>query len=285
MQITFNAYAKLNLTLDVTEKRPDNYHNIVSVFQSVGLYDKLKISSDAEKTTVKSNIPLPKNNTCFLATELFFEKAQIRDAVSVEIEKNIPVCAGLGGGSADAAAILRVLNYMYSQPLSENDMLEIAAKIGADVPFCLYGGTAKVSGIGEQIKSVAPLCDCEFIIVKNAEKPSTAQLYRSLDDADDLRHPNTDAFLAALKSGKLDKIAENCGNVFENVWGDKIQSVKFDLTKSGAIGVCLSGSGPAVFGIFEKAKANTAYAALKEKYKHIFRCEPVKHGYSIENIE
>lgn len=275
MKLTAKAYAKLNLTLDVSKKRADGYHNIESIFQSISLFDILEIERTKSGISVCTDSSINEtDNICFKAAKLFFDATKLNGGATIRLTKNIPIAAGLGGGSTDGAATLEVLNRLYDKPLSNDDILGLCKKLGADVPFCLFGGTAYASGIGDKLRKIQNLADCDIIIIKNATKPSTAELYRRLDECEISKRPDTAAVLCAIENGDLYKACENFYNVFSLVWGNNLNEVEEDLKNEGAITAKLSGSGPSVFGIYEKGKGENAYNNLCKKYKDIYLCAP-----------
>lgn len=275
MKLTAKAYAKLNLTLDVSKKRADGYHNIESIFQSISLFDILEIERTKSGISVCTDSSINEtDNICFKAAKLFFDATKLNGGATIRLTKNIPIAAGLGGGSTDGAATLEVLNRLYDKPLSNEEILGLCKKLGADVPFCLFGGTAYASGIGDKLRKTQNLADCDIIIIKNATKPSTAELYRRLDECEISKRPDTAAVLCAIENGDLYKACENFYNVFSLVWGNNLNEVEEDLQKEGAITAKLSGSGPSVFGIYEKGKGENAYNNLCKKYKDIYLCAP-----------
>ena len=285
MKLTAKAYAKLNLTLDVSKKRADGYHNIESIFQSISLFDILEIERTKSGISVCTDSSINEtDNICFKAAKLFFDATKLNGGATIRLTKNIPIAAGLGGGSTDGAATLEVLNRLYDKPLSNDDILGLCKKLGADVPFCLFGGTAYASGIGDKLRKIQNLADCDIIIIKNATKPSTAELYRRLDECEISKRPDTAAVLCAIENGDFYKACENFYNVFSLVWGNNLNEVEEDLKNEGAITAKLSGSGPSVFGIYEKGKGETAYNNLCKKYKDIYLCAPNSNS-GVEIVE
>ncbi len=285
MKVTALAYAKLNLTLDVLEKRPDGYHNIESVFQSVSLFDELEIARCDKGILVHTDSAIStEDNICYKAATLFFSESGINGGAEIRLKKNIPIAAGLGGGSTDGAATLKALNTLYGNPLSEKLLLDFSARLGADVPFCLFGGTAHAVGIGEKLIKLPDLPDCDIIIIKNAQKPSTAELYRRLDECEIPNHPDTAAAVLAIEQGNLKEACLNFSNVFSYAWGNSLKSIENDLTREGAYLSCLSGSGPSVYGIFQKGTGEKAFKNLKKIYTDIYLCAP-KSSPGVEIIE
>ena len=258
------AYAKINLTLDVLNKREDGYHNIDSVMQSVSLCDVLRVEVLANdiKVIFKDCDIDSENNTVYKAAKEFFEFTDISGGALIEIEKNIPQCAGLGGPSADAAAVIVALDRLYKTNLSVAQLMEIGLKVGADVPFCIVGGTARVGGIGEKI---APLCDWQndaVVLAKRGLKNSTGQMY-SLVDSLSAVTDYTERAVKALESGKKDEILQSLGNAFSVCYPPNDIS---DLREIGACAVSLSGSGPTYFCVFEDKQA------AKKSIKKIAEC-------------
>lgn len=256
--------AKINLTLDITSKREDGYHNLDSIMQSVSIADTVKVEK-SDKILVECSVSAfsGEKNIAFSAAQRFFESTSINGGAVIYIEKHIPDAAGMGGGSADAAGVLIALDKLYETNLSAEQLGFIAKTVGADVPFCLFGGTKRVQGIGEIILDCTSLKNCVFLIVKKGEKLSTADMYRKLDQFSQTT-PNTENFVKVLKDGNLKHIAENLSNDFEKVCD--VSKEKELLLQNGAIGVCLSGSGPSVFGIFENAElAQKAKEKIKDQ--------------------
>lgn len=269
------AYAKINLTLDVVGKRHDGYHNVDMIMQTVGLCDTItaeRILSGIELSGTGS-LSYDKTNLAFKAAKLFFDVTGIRGGVRLHIDKRIPMCAGMAGGSADAAAVLRALNLLYGNKLPAKLMSRISANLGADVPYCLRGGTARAEGIGEIITPIRPLPKKTVVIAKPPVSVSTPAAYASLDFSD-MEHPDTAAAAAAIEKGDTDTLYELMGNSFERSIFNlhpEIGSIKDTLLSLGARAALMSGSGSAVFGIFEDdALAKKAFEVLGEKYKETF---------------
>lgn len=280
------AYAKINLTLDCTGVRSDGYHLLKMIMQSVGLCDEVTLRQNAGGITLTCNnaaLPTNEKNIAYAAAARFYEAAGITPAVDIHIEKRIPAAAGVGGGSADAAAVLYGLNRMHDRPLSEEKLAEVALTLGADVPFCLSGGTALAEGIGEKLVPLPDMPHCGLVLIKPCDKPSTGAMYGALDALATPFHPNTDGAISALGSGDLAALADTFGNSFDPVWqGEATEMAKADLMNAGAIGASLSGSGPTVFGIFKDiALAKSAADALREKYDLLYVAAPVNCGVEI----
>jgi len=284
MKLTVKAYAKLNLTLDIQGLLPNGYHSIESVFQSISLHDVITLESgmdDISVTCSNPDIPQGKDNICYNAVKLFFQQAGVYDGVSLHIEKNIPEAAGMGGGSADAAATLIALNRIYRHILDEGSLRAIAAKLGADVPFCMLGGACLATGTGEILKPIGSLPDCDIVLIKQGKKPSTAELYRRFDEHGTSCHPDTAAEILALQKGDLTTAAEHVSNCFAPIWGPGIAKVKSDMLDLGALAAELTGSGPTVFGIFRKGAGSDAMEALKNIYSDVHICHPSVAGVEI----
>ncbi|MGE4485456.1 MAG: 4-(cytidine 5'-diphospho)-2-C-methyl-D-erythritol kinase [Oscillospiraceae bacterium] len=278
--ITEYAYAKLNLSLDVISKMPDGYHEMRMVMQTVSLCDDVKIAvKDGESSvrvrTDKPFLPGDEGNIAGRAARIFLSAADISDFdIDIIINKRIPVCAGLGGGSADAAAVLRGLNRIFCTEFSQADLESMGLSAGADVPFCISGGTSLAEGKGEILTSLPPLPDCFIVICKPQFSISTPELFSRIKcDAIKLR-PDTDGILSALKDADFAGIVRRLYNVFEDVLGQKretidvIKSVLYDHSSRGA---AMSGTGSAVFGIFEKKEdAEAAYSQLSTLYSECF---------------
>ncbi|MBQ6816370.1 MAG: 4-(cytidine 5'-diphospho)-2-C-methyl-D-erythritol kinase [Clostridia bacterium] len=259
--IKIKANAKINLTLDILGKRPDGYHLVDMIMQSVSLCDNIELSKLSENDIVvisSDNSLGGEQDICYKAAKLFFEKSDLNNGVKININKNIPLAAGLGGGSADAAAVLLALNKMFLNPLNSTDLYDIALNLGADVPFFLIGGTVYATGIGEQLKKLKDMPECYVLIVKNGNKKSTAQMYKQLDSAESYGNFNTNRAKEAINNGDLNSICLNIGNAFTSLWD--INDIKSVMISNGALAVSLSGSGPSVFGIYDNY--NNALLAL-----------------------
>ncbi len=256
--------AKINLTLDITSKREDGYHNLDSVMQSVSIADVVKVKkSDAISVKCSVDAFSGEKNIAFKATKAFFSFTGVSSGADIYIEKHIPDAAGMAGGSTDAAGVIIALDKLYETRLSAEQLCLIAKTVGADVPFCLFGGTKRVQGIGEIILDCPSFQKGVFLIIKRGNKLSTADMYKKLDECS-VQNPNTENFVKLLNSGSLEKIADNLSNDFEKVCDVELE--KELLLQNGAIGVCLSGSGPSVYGIFTSIKeAKKAKEKIKDQ--------------------
>lgn len=262
-EMTVKNAAKINLALDVTGILPNGYHSIESVFQTVGIYDEvsielaesgISISCDVpEKFAQADPIPCDERNIAYKAAKRFFEAAELDCGCRIHIVKNIPSQAGMGGGSTDAAAVLYILNKLTGKNLPVAELCTIGAKIGADVPFFLIGGTAYVSGIGEKIQPINDFSGRHLVIAKGSDGVSTAEAYRAIDSLENPVHPETAKLTEAINSD-ADNAYRFFGNLFENaVKLESVEKIKSDMLKNGALSSVMTGSGSAVFGLFEDA--------------------------------
>ena len=269
------ARSKINLMLNIVGKRPDGYHDVDMIMQTLDFGDVVcvdKIHSGIEIDGTGS-IPYDETNLAYKAAKLFFDVSSVRGGAKIYIEKHIPVCAGMAGGSTDAAAVLRCLNELYGKPLSTKVLTKISAKLGADVPYCISGGTARAEGIGEILTPLNPLGRVWTVVVKPCISISTPWAYSSLDH-EVMPHPDTRKAADLLKEGKREELYKIMGNSFEMSVFKKypeIESIKAKLADLGADGSLMSGSGSTVFGLFEdKDKAEKAFEYFKTKYREVF---------------
>lgn len=266
--ITLKGYAKINLTLDVTGIRDNGYHDVKMIMQNIDLYDNVTIKLTDEEIVIKSNadyIPSGKKNIAYRAAELFFEETGIKKGCEIYIEKNIPVAAGLAGGSVDGACVLKGLNILTNAGLSDEKLAEIGLKLGADVPYCLLGKTALAEGLGEKLTEIAPLKKTIICLAKPDYSVNTASVYKEFDNIKNVMHPDTDGALDAIKKGDIRQLGKRLYNVLEEVTGQKysvIGQIKGIMYDHGSIGAVMSGSGPSVFGFFENEE--DALSASKE---------------------
>lgn len=289
MEIKVLAPAKINLTLDVTGKRPDGYHNIESVMQAVDLYDEVTLTdNNSGEITISCNyegVPCDESNICYKAAKRFFDYTKIDvKGVHIDINKKIPTQAGLAGGSSDGAAVIMGLNAMFNTMLNQQEMHEIAEKIGADVPFCLVGGTKLCTGIGTTIKKM-PVFRCENIVIAKPStvSVSTADAYRKVDALNP--HPSyTNEMVKALYSRDIFRITTTIFNDFELALRiPEVVELKSKMLKLKARGVGMSGSGSAVFAAFTSTRrAKKCFEKLKEEYDEVFLCKPIKDGCTVE---
>lgn len=279
------AYAKLNISLDIVGKRPDGYHDMVMVMQSVSLCDELciRLNDTGELSAVSDLhfIPNDERNLAVRAARQFLDAAgEPGQGVEISMKKRIPVGAGMAGGSADAAAVLRGMNRLYGGRFSTAELETIAAGIGSDVAFCVAGGTALAQGRGELLTRLPDMPECYFVICKPGFSISTPELFRSIDSAPLRHHPDTAGILDSLDRGELEGICRRLYNVFEDVSDRRIKTVgeiKSRLLDCGAAGAVMTGTGSAVFGIFtDAATAQEAQSALLREYRFCCVAEPVK---------
>ena len=278
------ACAKLNLTLDVLGRRPDGYHDMRMVMQTVSLCDHLLIEyGTGAPVRVSSNLdylPTGGSNLAAAAALRLCEAVGRTCGVSIAIQKGIPVCAGLAGGSADAAAVLRGLNQLLDLGLSWEDLAEIGQRIGSDVPYCVLGGTALAEGRGERLTPLPPLPHCWAVLCKPYFSISTPELFGRIDSVHIRCRPDTDGVLAALEQGDLIGVARRMYNVFEDVLperrGAEVAEIKNLLIQQGALGASMSGTGPTVFGLFsDRTQARDAFRILREHYRETYLTETV----------
>lgn len=285
-QITRKAYAKINLGLDVIRRRPDGYHEVKMIMQTVGIYDvltfrkkeqlegspQITIALELKETQgmafSKEALPCDKSNLIYKAAALIMEAYEIKEGVEITLQKNIPIAAGMAGGSTDAAAVFHGLNELFSLSMSLEDMKKLGVKIGADVPYCIMGGTALSEGIGEILTPLPAPPKAHLLIAKPDINVSTKFVYENLH-ADTLQfHPDIDGMVEALKAGSLTGITDRMSNVLETVTVKEypvINQIKEEMIKSGARNALMSGSGPTVFGVYENAEAaRKAYETVKE---------------------
>ena len=283
MECTVLAPAKINLGLEILGKNNDGYHNVEMVMQTVSLYDKVTVSvtSNGDINVIcDKNINCESNrNIAYRCAEEFFEYTKIKNpGITIKIAKNIPMEAGLAGGSTDGAGTLIALNKIFGTNLSTNELMNLGGKIGADIPFCIMKGTAIATGIGTDLVKISTLQDYSVVIVKPDFSISTKEAYEKSDSLDIKNHVKFDKLLKALNEGNIEKICENLFNRFESVISqNEIFHIKNKLINFGAKGALMSGSGSSVFGIFENSsKASNALEALKKEYTQVFLCRPIK---------
>lgn len=305
-RITVAANAKINLTLDITGRRPDGMHEVEMVMQSAGWYDGIAVErtagdgvrleienaaspqGDATFPQGSATLPLGADNTAVKAAGLFFEAAGLAPCgLLIHIVKRIPVAAGLAGGSADAAGVLTALDALFETKLGADGLYDAACRIGADVPFCLTGGTMLARGTGVVLSPLPPLPACFLVIAKPAESVSTAGAYARFDAASSVRRPDTAGMLGAFGCGDLPGIAARLCNVFETVTaGEAVRQIKRAMREDGALGAAMSGSGSSVFGIFaDRRAAENCCARLKPLCPQTTVCAPVAAGCEIRACE
>lgn len=270
--VTIHAMAKINLGLDVLRRRENGYHDVKMIMQTVNLYDILNFRRNQEKKIIIScqdkELPLDSHNLIYKAASLFFEASGVEPGVTVSLEKNIPVAAGMAGGSTDAAATLLALNELYETGYSKEQLAETGVRIGADVPYCIYGGTCLSEGIGELLTPVPSTLNCHVVIAKPPFGVSTKYVYEHLHVDTVSHHPDIDGMVEAIKNADLKAMAEKMENILENVTAKDypaIEEMKAVLREEGALNALMSGSGPTVFGIYEdETKAKRGLFKLRQ---------------------
>lgn len=271
-QINLKAMAKVNLGLDVVRRREDGYHEVRMIMQTVRMYDKILIRKIKEpEIKIRTNLfflPVNENNLIYKAAKLLMEEFQIKEGVSMKLDKFIPVAAGMAGGSSDAAAVLFGMNKLFRLGLSQEELMKRGVKIGADVPYCIMRGTALAEGIGEILTELPPAPDCHVLIAKPGISVSTKFVYENLH-ADKLRHhPDIDGLIETIRKKDFYGMAGKMENVLETVTVKEypvIAELKAEMKKYGAANAMMSGSGPTVFGLFrEEEKAKAAFLKLKQ---------------------
>ena len=278
------AFAKLNLTLDVLGKRDDGYHDLQSVMQTISIRDDVEIDIGTGKPwkllCSDETIPMDETNLAWKAAKVYCD-AMKKDpgGLEIRITKRIPSGAGMGGGSADAAAVLRALNRHYGEPLSVFALAELGAQVGSDVPFCVLCGTAMVEGRGERLRKLPDMPDCIFVVVKPEFSVSTPELYRKIDEVAIAKRPDNQAMESALLAGDLLKVAHNLCNVFDPVVTDEhleLNYIKSLFHQYGAVGYQMTGSGSAVYAIVSEFEVAAVICnMLKENYPRVYIGKPV----------
>ena len=271
------AYAKVNITLDVVGKREDGYHLLKMIMQNIDIYDVItieKIECGIEITCNKPYVPTDERNLAYKAAKLFKDTFNITSGVSINIKKNIPVAAGLAGGSTDCAAVLKIMNKLFQVNADNEKLMELGVKLGADVPYCINGGTALCEGIGEILTPLKPFKNHIIVLVKPPFGVSTKDVYKNFDLGRVKNHPETDKVITYMNEDNLYEVAKNMKNLLENVTLKKhkvISSIKSEMESLGAIKAMMSGSGPTVFAFFDDMmKAQRCYDEMKKKYNDTF---------------
>jgi len=281
------AYAKINLYLDIESRREDGYHNIISIMHSISLCDNIKITpTNDDEISILCNIdyiPCDRRNLAYRAAEAFFNVMGKRVGIEIELEKQIPSAAGLGGGSSDAAAVLRGLNRIFKFPFSLDELCKIGANIGADIPFCVMGGCAEVRGIGELLEPKILMPDCYIVLSCSGEGISTPVAYGKLDEKynnfeDRIASDGHKEINCALRNSDIHQMCSAMTNIFEEVILPEhfeAKDIKRRMTASGALKAMMSGSGPSVFGIFDDdKKAKSAFNNLIQAGYTTYICRP-----------
>ncbi|MDO4747663.1 MAG: 4-(cytidine 5'-diphospho)-2-C-methyl-D-erythritol kinase [Eubacteriales bacterium] len=292
MQLKVQAPAKINLSLDILGKRPDGYHEVSMVMQAVSLYDIVTVSdevadckqSDVLVTCDVAGIPTDESNIVCKAYRAFLRYTAVEPKkISIDIQKNIPSQAGLAGGSTDAAAVILALNRIFDTKLTTEQMCEIGTNVGADVPFCIVGGTKLASGIGTTMSKLPSLTKCDILICKPDVSVSTAQAYEKADSRESKMFVATEEVVKHIFHRNLRAVSQCLYNDFEAVMQiPQISDIKKLMLKNKALGACMSGSGSAVFGIFlNEKKAAKCKDKMSEQFDKLFLCTPIKDGCKI----
>ena len=284
-KISVDAYAKINLTLDVLRRRPDGYHELEMIMQTIDLFDTVDVEKNGtcqnRVFSDSSKVPEGETNTAYIAAEAMAEKFALKEGVDIRIKKRIPVAAGLAGGSADAAAVIKAMRSIFVPHIPAERFVSMASSIGKDVPFCLKGGTAFAFGLGDKL---AYIKDCPMFFVVLAKPDidvSTASVYRALKLDEVTERPDTQAMLKAIVQSDMNKVAGGIKNVLDSVTAKQypvIRDIKAALLENGAMASAMSGSGPSVYGLFDNRDfADKAAEAVKRKFgiKEVFSTQTV----------
>ena len=269
------AYAKLNISLDVGKRREDGFHEMTMVMQSISLADAVTVTlNDTGKVRARTSLPFipgDERNLAVKAALCYLEAiGRQGQGALIEIQKAVPVGAGMGGGSSDAAAVLRAMNALFDHALSTAELEQLSCAVGSDVAFCVAGGTALATGRGEKLEALPSLPDCAFVVCKPEFSISTPELFRKLDQMPLRRHPDTAGLMAAIREGQLGQVCRRMYNVFEDVDDRRMRTVadiKSRLLDAGALGAVMTGTGSAVFGVFAPGQALEGVCApLRREY-------------------
>lgn len=271
------AYAKINISLDILGKRKDGYHLVKMIMQSVDIFDEITVEERVEGIELncnKSFIPTDERNIAYKAAKLFLKEYAIKKGVFININKNIPIAAGMAGGSTDAAAVLKAMRELFKASVSDGELMRIGLMIGADVPFCIKGGTALCEGIGEKFTELKSFRNKILVVVKPNFGVSTKEVYSDLKLDLVFKHVETEKIIEAMEKDNLNMVCDNMKNILENVTLPKfnvLKQIKKRLVNLGACGAMMSGSGPTIFGFFDDMdKAKIAFEEFKEKYNDVF---------------
>ena len=281
--LRIKAAAKLNFSLDILGIRPDGYHEMDMVMQTIDLFDDVELSEAGTISVFSDGSPDGPENLAWKAAEAFFRAAKRSGGARIRLTKRIPAQAGMAGGSADAAAVLIGLNALYDARLSPEALRDAGLSVGADVPYCLIGGTARVRGIGEIVEPMPPFLSGYLVVAKPAIGISTAEAFRRFDRAENLRHPDISALLSVMEKGQLDALSLFMENVLEqSEQNEAVETLRQELLKNGALAARMTGSGSAVFGLFsEKEAASRCAVALAGENRQIFVTKPYPKGITL----
>lgn len=283
-----HSYGKINLFLDIEGKLQNGYHLIKTVMQSVDIYDEITIKDLTTNEIIiecsDNSIPTDIRNTCFKAAKIIKEKYNILSGVSISIKKNIPSEAGLAGGSSNSAAVIKGLNKLWNLNMNSNEMIEIGIQIGADVPFCILGGTYLAQGIGEKLTKLNDFIWDNILLVKPEFSMSTSFVYKNLSPNDYNSYTNNN-ILNLIKQHKYNDVALSTANTLEKVvvpLHTEVNIIKSIMLENSAVSSIMTGSGSVVFGLFPDTKSmNNAYNMLKNKYTHIYKTKTINYGIDI----
>ena len=272
-KIKLKALGKINLGLDVLGRRPNGYHDVRMVMQTVYLYDQILLEkTDKEGISLETNLfylPVNENNLAYRAAKMLIDEFAIKEGVHISLEKHIPVAAGMAGGSSNAAAVLYGMNRLFQLGLTDQELMDRGVQLGADVPYCIMRGTVLAEGIGEKLTPLPAMPKCHVLLAKPPISVSTQKVYEKLDAQEVTEHPDIDGILLGLQTGDLEKITSSMGNVLENVTiteYPQIERIKDVMKEEGALNAMMSGSGPTVFGIYDdKMLARRAAARIREE--------------------
>lgn len=272
-EIKLKAMAKINLALDVVRRREDGYHEVRMIMQTVNLFDELtfiKVRDSGIRISANlDDIPVNEDNLIYKAAKLLMDEFDVSEGIEISLVKRIPVAAGMAGGSTDAASTLVAVNELFELGLSRRQLMERAVKIGADVPYCIMGGTVLSEGIGEVLTPIAPAPKCRLLIAKPPISVSTKFVYQNLKLDESIKHPDIDRMIEAVNGGDIKEVSQLLGNILESVTTvhyPVIEEIKDFMKDHGALGALMSGSGPTVFGVFDdEISAKSCYEELKKK--------------------
>ncbi len=280
-KLTLDAPAKINLLLDIICRLPNGYHSLFMVMQTVDLCDTVEVTlrddGKINLTCSEKALPTDSKNIAYRAAQKFFEVTGVNIGADISLTKRIPFAAGLAGGSTDAAAVLKALNTLCETGLTDDELCAIGVKLGADVPFCIRGGTMLAQDIGQVLSPLPKLKDCYIVLVKPDVSVSTKEAFEAFDTCDNIRHPECSAILHAAANADFDGIIANVGNVFEQfIEVPQRAEIKAIMREHGSLACCMSGSGPTVFGIFDsKEKAENCVADIPQKLGKAFLTKPI----------
>lgn len=271
------AYAKINISLDVVGKRKDGYHLLKMIMQSIDLYDLMHFNKACKGINITCNkqyVPTDDRNIAYRVAKLFMDTYHIKAGIDIDIIKNIPVAAGLAGGSTDGAAVLNAMRKLFKIEIPDKELMDLGLQIGADIPYCIVGGTALCQGIGEDISNLKHFKNKILVLVKPNFGVSTKDVYKNFDSTKAYRHPHTEDLIRAMDNDDLKYVSNNMRNLLENVTLRKypvLKEIKIEMIKYGALGAMMSGSGPTIFAFFEDMlTAQNCFLHMKESYEEVY---------------